>query len=341
MNLNKLTLAITAVAGMTATTAFADTDVTVYGKLNVSVQNVDDGSDSTTELQSNASRLGFKGKTDLTENTAVIYKMEYEVDVDGEGSDVFKQRNIYVGLTGGLGTVFVGKHDTALKMAQGKVDVLNDLDAGDIKNILLGETRAANIISYTTPKFAGFSATIQPILNEGEDITGDGKAEDSVADSFSSSINWKNDNFYVALAHDNNVATKSKLALIDGDTSAFDNTRLVGQAKVAGFTFGAMAQQSVYQGDQAVKEDTFSGYTGSVSYTINKIWKVYGQIAQSDMPVSFADTDNNESYGVGIDYNFSKATKVFGFYNSLEATENVTKDSKEETVAGIGISHKF
>jgi predicted porin len=340
MKSNKLALAIATVAGLTTTAAFADTDVTVYGKLNVTAQNVDDGTDSTAELQSNASRLGFKGKTDLTDNTAVIYKMEYQVDADGDG-DTFKQRNIYVGLTGNFGTLFAGKHDTALKIAQGKVDVLNDLDAGDIKNVLLGETRAANIISYTTPKFAGFSATIQPILNEGDDITGNGEAEDSVADSFSSSINWKNDNFYVALAHDNKVASKSKLALIDGNTSAYDNTRLVGQAKLAGFTFGALAQQSVYQGDNSVDEDTFTGYMGSVSYQVNKTWKVYGQVAQSDMPVSFADTDSNESYGIGVDYKFSKKTKVFGFYNSLEATENVTKDTKEETVAGIGISHKF
>ncbi|ROS06143.1 putative porin [Sinobacterium caligoides] len=342
MNVNKLTAALLATTGLAVTSAYADTDVTVYGKLNVTAENVDNGDDSTAKLNSNASRLGFKGKTGLTESTSVIYKMEYEVAVDdGDTKDgnAFKQRNIYIGLTGDFGTVFAGNHDTALKLSQNKVDVMNDLNGGDMKNVLVGETRAKNIINYTTPSYSGFSATIQPILNEGDNITGeDGDKEDGFFDSFSSSVNWENDSFYVALAHDNNVATKSAL-----EHDAFDNTRLVAQYKIAALTFGALYQVSDYQGVDAsnLNEDSFTGYLVSAAYKINKQWKVYGQVGQSDMPIEYVDTDKNEQYGIGVDYNFSKATKVFGFYNSLEATENVSNNKEELDVLGLGLQHKF
>jgi len=50
---------------------------TLYGKLNVSIDNVDnksfDGKSDVTEINSNASRFGIKGEEKLTEKLSAIY----------------------------------------------------------------------------------------------------------------------------------------------------------------------------------------------------------------------------------------------------------------------------
>jgi len=104
----------------TAAVAADVVGATIYGKTNVSVARIDDGANDTWELTSNASRLGFKGSADLTGTLQAIYKLEYEVFFDDgdSGGNTFTQRNIYIGLQGRGGTLFAGKHDTAVKMAQ-------------------------------------------------------------------------------------------------------------------------------------------------------------------------------------------------------------------------------
>ena len=206
------------IAGITAASASgfaaANEDMpTVYGKVNLSLNNNDyeDASGETEvdnwELNSNASRVGVKGSYGLTDTVKAIYKLEYEVDVDGDG-DTFKQRNTYVGIQGGLGTILGGRHDTPLKLAQGKVDRFNDLPLGDIKNVLSGETRASNIVMYSTPKFAdavSFTAAFIP----GEDDESVADANDGVADGQSYALNAEFGGFTVALAYDSEVESGS------------------------------------------------------------------------------------------------------------------------------------
>ena len=107
-------------------------DVTLYGKANVSLQSTDESGSSTTEVVSNASRIGVKGSETLSEELKAIYKFEFEVhldDGDNDG-DTFSQRNIYVGLQSNkMGTVIVGKFDTPLKVAQNKIDLFNDFES--------------------------------------------------------------------------------------------------------------------------------------------------------------------------------------------------------------------
>ncbi len=56
--------------------AIGPIDGSVYGKVNISVVSDDNGNDQQMELNSNASRIGVKGKTKLTESLYVIFKAE-------------------------------------------------------------------------------------------------------------------------------------------------------------------------------------------------------------------------------------------------------------------------
>ena len=93
----------------------------IYGKLNLSVHNHDDGSASVIKLSNNYSRIGFKGEEDLGNGITAIY--QYELGINPDDTTTFTQRNSFFGLKADWGTLKAGNFDTALKTSQGKVDL--------------------------------------------------------------------------------------------------------------------------------------------------------------------------------------------------------------------------
>ena len=77
-------------------------DGKVYGKANLSVVSQDDGGSDEWNLNSNASRLGLKGATKISDGLEVVYQAEYEVCIDSGSckGQTFKQRNTFAGLKG-------------------------------------------------------------------------------------------------------------------------------------------------------------------------------------------------------------------------------------------------
>jgi predicted porin len=128
-----IALAILSASSFAASAATVD----VYGKANITFQASDEGDGSFTEVKSNASRIGLKGGYDLGNGLEVVYKAEFQVDMDGDADDNISARNQYVGLKGGFGEVLLGKNDTVLKQSQGKIDLFSDLN-GDIKKTMEG-----------------------------------------------------------------------------------------------------------------------------------------------------------------------------------------------------------
>ena len=332
-----LPMAIAAALPVTAMAA-GPIDGKVYGKVNVSVVNDDNDSDDQWELNSNASRIGFKGKTQLSDNLYAIYKLEYETFIDdGEKDDneTFSQRNIYGGLTGGFGTVFAGKHDTPLKLAQKKIDLFNDLE-GDIKHTFGGETRASNIVNYSSPKMSGFQVNIASIF--GEDRSDDDK--DGFMDSYSASVTYSGDGMYFAVARDENVKNGSFGKNLNkdfgiADADYVDITRAVAQLNMGDFQLGAMYQQTE-NGDSESDEFDADGYMISAKYKIDKV-TLKAQWASNEED----DFDlEAESYSLGLDYKLGKKTKVYGFYTN-EEFEAGSVTLEENDYFGVGMEHKF
>ena len=142
----------------------------VYGKINISAESMkaETGGVSTekTQMTSNASRFGVKGEDELTANLSAIYGIEWEVTAEGDGTDL-GQRNRFLGLKHqSLGTVKMGRFDSYLKEAQGKVDLFNDY-AGDMKYTIAAENRLNNVLAYESPKFMNteFNVMAQSIHN--------------------------------------------------------------------------------------------------------------------------------------------------------------------------------
>jgi predicted porin len=298
----------------------ASAEIDLYGKLNVTLQDSDEAAGEQVELKSNASRIGVKGEEELSSGLKAIYQLEWEVDPDGEsGDDNFSARNQFVGLEGAFGTVKVGRHDTALKEAQGDFDLFNDLE-GDIKNTFNGENRLKDYIGYTTPTFAkALSATVN--FFPGEDPA---SGSDGAADGISASLAWESDAIYAAVARDRDL---------DGEDMV--TTRLVG-----GYTLGPAQLMLLYQRTEAgdAEEDgfgasvawTFGKNTAKVQYLDADIWRLDPQADPLDNRLA-------SQLSVGLDRELGESTKLFGFYT----TGDIGGTSEGNDYLAVGIEHEF
>ena len=129
---------------------------TLYGKLNVTLDNIDNNGfkdESVTKVNSNASRIGVKGEEKLTDNLSAVYLAEWQVNTDGDGTDL-GMRNRFVGIkSNGVATLKVGRFDSYFKTAAGNnQDIFNDHNELDMTAILAGEDRLNNVIGFETDK---------------------------------------------------------------------------------------------------------------------------------------------------------------------------------------------
>jgi predicted porin len=185
------------------------------------------------QFNSYASRVGVKGEHDLGNGLKATYKAEWEINPDGDGgssfesapvtidetqlgydtngngntTDVytitdtdttdgtsgFSRRNMYAGIKGSFGEFRFGRHDTPLKMVQGKFDQFGDTLA-DLKNAgdEDGENRKDNVLAYLG-KSGNLSYAIAVIPGEGDGTS----SGDGVADTTSISVAYKEGPLYI------------------------------------------------------------------------------------------------------------------------------------------------
>jgi predicted porin len=169
----KKTLLALAVLGASAGVASAQqTNVTVYGIVDAGIQYKNDGNPAgkTLSLESgmqNSSRLGFKGTEDLGGGLSAIFTLENGFNVDdgtlGNGSRLFG-RQAWVGLSGGFGSVKLGRQQTFLYYALSEDDPFHINLAGNAQKVFgAGQygtdplSRSNNTISYSTTNIGGFT----------------------------------------------------------------------------------------------------------------------------------------------------------------------------------------
>ena len=335
MKKTALSLAIAAVLPAFANAEKVEVEMPeFYGKVNVSIQNTQEGDDSISEVVSNASRLGVKGKIELKHGIQAVYQAEFQynnagdnsktyegsaegtdslggdisLDAEVEGSEVFSQRNTFAGIKGGFGQVIVGNFDTPLKKSQKKIDLFNDLE-GDIKSVITkSDKRKANSIQYSTPKMSGVVATVAHIASEDE----------TVNDGTSSSLTFTQKNVYAAIAYDTDVN-------IDTDV-----LRLVAQYSMSDFTVAALWEQDNRSGS---KNDV-EGWVYSASYKLNSDVKLKAQYGESDIV-----EDNAKTYSLGADYKLGSGAKAYAFVTDETYDKNLKNQSKQ--YYGVGLEYKF
>lgn len=314
-----------------AAPSFAVAPITVFGKVNVSVENVDEnGADSKTDVLSNASRFGVKGGVALTESLNAVYNVEWEVNVSDESAsggskDNIKARNQYVGLEGNFGEMLVGRNDTILKQSQGKVDLFNDL-RGDIKTLFKGENRMGDSLTYKTPSFGGFQAGASWVTESNQKSLDE---DLEPTDGFSLGA-WYGDealketSIFASVAYDNAIGGTYDTDLTKRK-AAYNTARATVQGALGDFTLGGMYQMQEKNQDDA---EDYTGYLLSAAYAFGDFKPL---LQYQDME------ETGTGVSVGAEYKLGKPTKVYAFYTTydLEANED------NNNYFGVGIDHKF
>ncbi len=181
----KKTLVAAAVLATLGTAAFAQSSVTLYGRIDASLGKVEvdnagfvagADSDAGALIRSGAhtgSRWGLRGSEDLGGGLSAIFTLEQGFNVDnGSASNAANQfhRQAFVGLNGGFGSLTIGRQYTMTDVNYGNYDAfgLSGYSAhayafnADCAISGIGDCvgRQNNAVIYSTPSMGGFGAKL-------------------------------------------------------------------------------------------------------------------------------------------------------------------------------------
>lgn len=156
---NRIRSAVALLAGLGASSAMAQSSVTVYGLLDTAIErvnNVDAAGSSVTRMPSLTgsfpSRIGFRGSEDLGGGLSAIFTLEAGVAMDtgtmGQGNRLFG-RQATIGLKGDFGTLLLGRQINMTYIATMKSDVMGpSLFAIGSIDSYIPNARSDNAIGY-------------------------------------------------------------------------------------------------------------------------------------------------------------------------------------------------
>lgn len=320
--MKKLLLA-TAVAALSVSAAHAAP--TVYGKALVTVDYSDFDDESTTKLNSTASRIGFKGAEALTANTDLVYQLEYGVEIDsdnggtvkGKSQNQFHSRDTYLGLSNKqYGTLVAGRlsaiDDNINYVSQtvGQYDGFNAASwDGD---------RVNNAMAYFSPAYNGLQ--FMGMYAFEEDNASDLPTD---AEAFGVGVKYEPANQPFRAG-----ATYIK--------SADFNTTRVSGAYDLNNQIGLGALYQISDLDTSDKENLAAV---SATYKTATPWTAYAQ-AEMTSNVGGVDGDDAQRLVLGGKYAFNaNATgHVYAGYSNLEQED---QDDQDGFGIGTGIEYKF
>lgn len=335
--------------------ASATADMTVYGQIHTSVAAISQDTCSATvttncdysatAVASHASRLGVKANKQMDNGIEAIGVAEFEYDtVDGKYSkdytvrnsadtgsttvtdtQIFKPRNMYVGLKGGFGEVRVGHMDTPHKLATANLDPFGDTYA-DYNNIITVDNRLGNVVAYVN-KFGPVG--VAAAYHAGDDSV---TAENNKS-AASVMANYEANGLYLAAAHEKYG---------DAPAAGMETATVAG----VGYGFGPVKLGLVYEvltfnsGAGTSIEDETETYA-SLQWKVTDNGTVKAAYGMRDDGVSA--TDDEVMTAVGYDHKMDKALSVYALYaNGTDGgLANKGKLKGDGSALALGVAYKF
>ena len=360
--MKKLLLA-TAVAALSVSAANAAP--TVYGKAFLAADYVnadfdsrvigrEDFDEDTVEINSHASRLGFKGSEAMTANTDVIYQLEYGTRIDGD-KDGFTNRDTYLGINNKqFGQFRVGKNQSSLDkinnvvVNQGYWDNLgtNEMENDVVEALNMADSsRIASSVIWTSPKYDGLPLQFTAMYSS-DDKNNNDDAGFGVAMMFDQGTG-----FTAGLAYDKdqNIKTENGGGDIIRGTATVD----LGNYIAAPVTLGALYQVADYDYDNrsTTKEKglVVSAIMGLTNFA--RPANVYAQYNKTNNLNGWDDA-NSDQIVVGGQY-FFKDNIIMHAYAGVNSADDLKTLSTDDgaifsaygdakvVVVGTGLEYKF
>jgi predicted porin len=326
MKKNLIALAVLAAS----TGAMAQSSVTVYGRMDLSVgaeKNL--GESSKTKMFHGGegglttSRLGFKGSEDLGGGLKANFKLEHRFNADtGEAQNPMWKAESSVGLSGGFGGFRLGRFTTAYDDVIALANSNSVFDSaftpasnGVYKSGGDYSSRFNRQFQYVTPSLGGFYAGLNYAF---EQTSG----EKDTMSGFK--LGYKNGPVDVGLGYQNEKATDNKFTALSG---AYD--------------FGAAALSAGYssrKGSDANGDDT--EFTVGVTVPVGAV-KLSGGYASSKTKIGGGTTSKASGFGFGATYSMSKRTRLYAGLRDYTVENGAGVKTKDNTLYALGIRHDF
>jgi predicted porin len=309
-------------AGLAATSAQAQSSVTIYGRLNATVerQKLDDGS-TRTVLQNNSSRIGFKGTEDMGGGLKAGFQLEhgFNVDTGTPSQTAFWARQSEVNVGGGFGMLRLGNFTSEAYYATADYISNHNHDTGTSSDAFYAYIgRNINKIAYRAPALG--PVTLEGAVSLHEQTTGGKHTYDLAANYQAGPLhlgagyekNDKKNQFAVRVFYE--LGDFGLGAYVQRDDNAFGN-ELVGEdlGKRTNVRLSAM-------------------YTlGLSEFHLN-----FGRAGDYDKTPG---RDTSARQGTfGYNYKLSKRTKVYGFYTKVDDKGTLYGDFSS---FAVGVRHNF
>jgi predicted porin len=299
----KRTLLVASLALLSAGSAFAQSNVTIYGRLNVTVERQKLGNATDTKVDNAASRIGFRG----TEGLKAVFTLEHGFDPStGVAAGTFWGRESTVGLAGGFGKVLLGKiAANEAYFATADYVSMHNHDTGSSEDKLTSIPGATfginNSVSYYSPNMGGFNFAVQ----SGERVAGERP---------------------LVLAS-NYDAGKLHLGL---GYAKFGDAKSLGLRAL--YEMGAFTVGGYYEKGSGTNDVNVYRLAGMYTMGASEFHLNFG--ARGDL--NNINNTGAKQTTLGYNYNLSKRTKVYGFYTKLNADAGADFSS-----LGAGIRHNF
>ena len=318
--LNRCALAALALVGTSA--AFAQSSVTLYGRVNTTVERQKDGDVSKTGLFNNNSRFGFKGQEDLGGGLKAGFQLESGFDSSsGASAARFFGRQSEVNLSGGFGMVRLGNFISESYYATADFISNHNHDTGSSADALYAyPARDINKIAYRTPSLGGATFEAGWAMHERAPGTGDKNSLDLAA------------NYEIG-----------KLGLGAGYSKLGDQNQFAVRASYSTgpFVMGAYVQRDknvfIANGGNRTNLRLSAAYIMGVS-------EFHVNVGRAGNYSNAPDTAATQ-YTLGYNYNLSKRTKVYTYYtrvnNSQAAAYGVSAPGNDFSSFAVGVRHNF
>lgn len=318
--MNRCAIAALALVGTTA--AFAQSSVTLYGRVNTTFEHQKDGNVSTTGLFNNSSRFGFKGVEDLGGGMTAGFQLESGFDSSsGASSSRFFGRQSEVNLSGGFGMVRLGNFTSESYFATADFISNHNHDTGSSSDALYAyHARDVNKIAYRTPSVGGATFEAGWAMHEQASGTGGKNSVDLAA------------NYELG-----------KLGLGAGYSKLGDQNQFAVRASYSTgpFVLGAYVQRDkhvfIANGGNRTNLRLSAAYIMGVSEFHVNVGRAGDYSNVSDSAAT--------QYTLGYNHNLSKRTKIYTYYtrvnNNKAASYGVSAAGNDFSSFAVGVRHNF
>src|SRR5574344_401661 len=327
MKLSRLMLAAVAVCGTSA--VMAQSSVTIYGRVNTTIEHQKTGNLSKTSMENNSSRIGFKGVEDLGNGLKAGFQLEAGFGSDDGSGPLTFGRQSEVNLSGNFGMVRLGNFFPESYYATSDYIGMHNHETGSSSDAFYVDpawfaTGTGNKLAYRTPTFSNFWAEGSVAFHE--------KASGTAG---------TNKNSYDLAANYNN----GPLSL--GAGYSYWNTNY--QIALRGlYSFNSFVVGAYYQRNKNDRD--FNGHHGarnnfrlSGMYVLNAS-EFHVNVGHAGKWSKVADSSATQ-WTLGYNYNLSKRTKVYTYYTRTNHGKNINYyggvDGEDFSSFALGVRHNF